>query len=123
MKLNSRKVYPENGTLCFAVNNRTSSSLWGYKYSSGFVGVVLFENGKWHSMPDKLEISEDNDFLWIELNNQPERSKREDCKLDLEEILCAAKSPMWDHCCVSIRELLKELQMRCSEHCGKRSEP
>jgi len=91
MKLNPRTVHPENGTMCFAINDVTITSFWRYKHSSGFVGVILFEDGKWYSFPGKVEIDNTNDFLWIELYDQPERSKREDSQ---------------------------KCEMRCSEHCG-----
>ena len=42
-------------------------------------------------------------------------SKREDCKLNLEEAIC---SESFDHCCPTIKEALDFIQKRCSEHCG-----
>ncbi len=96
MKLNPRNVYPASGTMCFAINNVTITSFWRYAHSSGFVGVILFENGQWYSFPGKQKIDDSNDFLWIELNDQPERSKREDSQ---------------------------ECEMRCSEHCRNAVSP
>lgn len=69
MKLNHRSVLPPNNTLHFAVNNRTENNWFKTKHSSGFVGVVLFEDGKWYSMPLKQEVSEYDDFYWIELEH------------------------------------------------------
>jgi|GEM_PF-3481912 len=68
MKLNPRTVLPPNGTLCFAVNNRSESSWFGTRESSGFVGILLFEDGKWYSMPRKQEVSENDNFMWVELD-------------------------------------------------------
>ena len=69
MKLNSRDIYPDNNTMWFAVNNATNSSFFGSSHSSGFVGIVLFLDGKWYSMPLKEEIDQNNKFFWIDLNS------------------------------------------------------
>lgn len=70
MKLISRKVFPKNNnSLVFAVNNDRRI---------GFVGMMLFKDYKWYTMPDQSEFL--GDFFWVELNDQPERSKREDSK-------------------------------------------
>lgn len=59
MKLNERDVHPENNTLHFAVRS--------FGNNPGFVGVVLFKDGVWYSMPGNKEVSQSNQFMWIEL--------------------------------------------------------
>ena len=49
--------------------------------------------------------------------NQPERSKREDCKLDMNERICNCYMN-YNCSCPTIKEALEYIQMRCSEHCG-----
>lgn len=70
MKLKNKNELPENNTLVFALSNAQSSP--GFFSSPkhrhrGFIGVVLFLDGKWYSMPDNEEVS-DIDFLWIDMD-------------------------------------------------------
>ncbi len=61
MKLRERDDHPDNNTLHFAI--KKSGSL-----STGYVGIVLFRDGKWYSMPDELEMKHPvNNFMWVEL--------------------------------------------------------
>ena len=57
MKLNPKHICPPNNTLVFALNNDKRI---------GFVGILLFLDGKYFSMPENIEFK--GDFFWIELN-------------------------------------------------------
>lgn len=69
MKLNSRNVFPENNTMHFVVNDlvRQPTFLTRGKIERGYVGIALFIDGKWYSMPGKEEITADNNFYWVEI--------------------------------------------------------
>jgi len=56
MQIKSKQEYPEDNTLVFAINNSSNRS--------GFVGVVLFKDGKWYTYPD-LRSADKLDFSWI----------------------------------------------------------
>lgn len=59
MKLNERDVHPENNTMHFAIKKGSSPY-------PGFVGIVLFRDGIWYSMPDEIEMKHPvNNFMWV----------------------------------------------------------
>lgn len=62
MKLNSASEHPVSGTLHLALKCGSRQ---------GNVGVVLFKEGKWYSMPGVHPIEEGTTFMWIEIENCP----------------------------------------------------
>jgi hypothetical protein len=68
MKLNNKNEHPEEGKLVFLLNDDKRQ---------GFVGVGVFKNGNWYTLPGE-DLIDEIDFYWIDLIDQPERSKRED---------------------------------------------
>ena len=64
MKLNPIDVHPENNTMHLAVKIPSK----GNSMYSGYVGVVLFKDGTWYSMPGENEMKPPfNNFMWLEL--------------------------------------------------------
>jgi hypothetical protein len=95
MKLNNKNEHPEEGKLVFLLNDDKRQ---------GFVGVGVFKNGNWYTLPGE-DLIDEIDFYWIDLIDQPERSKREDSKY------CKACGRICVQC-----EYLEYSKMRCSEH-------
>lgn len=70
MRLRNKNEFPENNSLVFAVSDsKQKISFFGSNKNKhrGFVGLVLFLDGKWYSMPEKSEV-DNMEFFWIDMN-------------------------------------------------------
>lgn len=70
LRLHKKDIHPENNTAVFAINIIYKNHLWRPIYSDRYVELILFKDGKWYSLPRMYEVTEYNDFTWIEFINE-----------------------------------------------------
>lgn len=84
MKLNPKSIKPENNTLCFVITDHVKEESFfnmnRSKILQGIVGIALFSDDKWYSVPTGDEIT--INFQWVSFDNQPERLSEKTSKED-----------------------------------------